>query len=306
MDFGAIGITCGSVGEAQAFVEAGFQDVLIANVLGSSTKWSVVADLQAEARVIGCIDDPAHIQLATAAARQGGVEIPLYVELDVGLRRTGVADLEGLYQLAEAITDTEELRLAGLMGYEGHCLSAWPFETKRELCEEALGRLILARDGLRMRGIEVETVSCGGTGDFEIAGGVDGVNEIQAGGGCLMDVLYDEVFHVAGLGFAAAVETRVVSRPYSDTVIIDAGLKAVATHGDVKPRVVPLSDLEVARLSAEHGTIHVANSVNTVSVGDRLSLIPGRIDSTVFLYDHMYALENDRVVDTLELVRSQV
>lgn len=302
---GATGVTCGTVGEAQAFVAGGIDDVLIANVLMAAEKWLTVAEMQAEAQVIACIDDRAQLLQAEEAARRTGVEIPLYLEMDVGLRRTGVSCLEDVNRLADEIVDSAHLRLAGLMGYEGHCMAQWPLSKKQDTCAEAVGKVLMAHDALRSRGLHTDVVSCGGTGDYEIVAALEGVTEIQAGGGCMMDVLYDEVFHVDGFDFALAVDTQVVSRPYADTAIVDAGLKAVATHGEVKPRVSARTGVDLTRLSAEHGTLHVSGADDTVVVGDRLSIIPGRIDSTIFLYDRLYVVEEEKVVDELELVRSQ-
>ena len=306
LDLGASGITCGTVGEAQGFVAAGFRDILIANVVASPAKWSAVARLQTQAEVIVCVDDSHHVRLATEAGRRDEVQIPIYLEMDVGLRRTGVHDPDRVYGLAEEIARSEWLRLVGLMGYEGHCMNEWPLSAKEQACSDAISKLVKTRDELIARGISVDVVSCGGTGTFEIVSRLDGVTEIQAGGGCLMDVLYEEVFHVKSLEFALTVETEVVSRPHNEVVIVDAGLKAVATHGEVRPRVRQDSNLEVVRLSAEHGTLRSSNGGIRSAIGDRLSLIPGRIDTTIFLYDLMFAVEDERVVDVLQLVRTQV
>ena len=70
-------------------------------------------------------------------------------------------------------------------------------------------------------------VSSGGTGSYQISANVDGIDELQVGGGCFMDQLYAEDCHVDGLQFALRVRTTVASIPSADTVTVDAGWKAM-------------------------------------------------------------------------------
>ena len=302
MDLGASGLTCGTVGEARSFVAAGFNDVLLANVIASPSKWHAIALLQTTGEVIACVDSPAHVMEASKAAREVGVRIPVYIELDIGLRRSGVADSRSFEELLTLILDTDSLHVVGVMGYEGHCLGVWPRAAKEKACVEAINRLLEASELMRQRGVESCIVSCGGTGTYDIVSRLDGVTEIQAGGGCLMDVLYEDVFHVSGLETALLVDTTVVSRA-EGTAIVDAGLKAVAGHSNVMPRVNGLAGVDVVRLSAEHGTLKVVEEEEGVEVGRRISLVPGRIDTTVFLHDVMFVVDDGYVAEVLPLVR---
>lgn len=300
---GARGITCGTVGEARAFVAAGFDDILIANVIASPAKWVKVARLQKAANVIVCVDDPSQVASAARAADDEGVEIPLYVEVDIGLNRTGTDNAGQLEELVDLISDSRSLRLAGVMGYEGHCLAVWPRAAKEQACQEAIGELVHARELMLARGVDVNVVSCGGTGTYDIVSRLEGVTEVQAGGGCLMDVLYEDVFHVSDLEPALWVDTEVVSARRDGSAIVDAGLKSVSAHSDVMPRVCGYQDVEVVKLSAEHGALQVGTDSAHLEVGERLSLIPGRIDTTVFLHDTLFLVEEGVVLEALPLSR---
>lgn len=303
---GAAGITCGSIGEAEAFVLSGFDDVLLANVLGSASKWNRLAKLQSDATVIGCVDHLEQVMVAQSEASRVDVVIPLYIEVDIGLHRCGVDTPEAAGRLATAIAESPNLTLAGLMGYEGHCMKVWPLEAKMAACERAVKGLTEARAHLADLGMPVGVVSCGGTGTYTIVSEHAGVTEVQAGGGCLMDVLYVDIFNVSGLDFAVSVETTVVSRPTSRRVVVDAGLKSLAAHGAAMPRSLGLESLGVLALSAEHGTFEVTGGGDELPVtGDRLALVPGRVDSTIFLYERMYLSRGDRIVGWVPLVRSQ-
>jgi D-serine deaminase-like pyridoxal phosphate-dependent protein len=307
VEAGAAGITCGSIGEAEAFVQSGFDDVLLANVLGSVDKWRRLAELQSRSTVIGCVDHVEQVDMAQREAARVSAKIPLYIEVDVGLHRCGVDTPEAAGRLATEIAARPNLDLVGLMGYEGHCMKVWPQESKIAACDSAVQRLTEARSHLSDLGIRVDVVSCGGTGTYTIVSENPGVTEVQAGGGCLMDVLYIDVFNVRDLEFAASVETTVVSRPSPRRVVVDAGLKSLAAHGPAMPRTIGPRSLQVSALSAEHATFEVGDGAHALpEIGDRLALVPGRVDSTIFLYERLYLSRGDRVMAWVPLVRSQV
>ena len=56
------------------------------------------------------------------AAVAAGVKIGVLVDVDLGMRRTGVATAAGAVELARLVSTTSGLRFDGLMGYEGHTL----------------------------------------------------------------------------------------------------------------------------------------------------------------------------------------
>ena len=56
IDAGAIGLTVAKVGEAEVFVDAGIDDVLIAYPVWGDSKWTRVCDLAAQARIAVTVD----------------------------------------------------------------------------------------------------------------------------------------------------------------------------------------------------------------------------------------------------------
>jgi D-serine deaminase-like pyridoxal phosphate-dependent protein len=88
---GASGVTCATVGEAEAMVAAGIDDVLIASqVVGSASVRRLVA-LNRQARVMAAVDAMAQAEAMATAARDAGVVLPVVVEVDIGMQRCGVA-----------------------------------------------------------------------------------------------------------------------------------------------------------------------------------------------------------------------
>ncbi len=304
MELGAIGVTCAKVGEAEVMVDHGIRSVLVANELGSRPKFDRVARLQERAEVIVCVDAPYHVELAGAAGAAGGVEIPLLVEIDIGMHRVGVAPGAPARDLARLIDRTPGVRFAGLMGYEGHVLTVWPAEAKEAAAREAIGRLVDTRRLLERDGLDVGIVSGGGSGSYTATAHIAGMTEIQAGGACLMDLFYADECHLAeeGYEFALTLLAMVTSRPAPDRAIIDAGFKALSAREGVAPRVIGLPDVTLTTLSAEHGYLELGPGAPDLKIGQRVELIPDYSDTTTFRHDRFVGLRDGRVERVIPLL----
>lgn len=284
---GAHGVTCAKVSEAEVFVAAGIKSILIAYEPATAYKWSRIAALQPHAEVIACVDADAHVALASEAATQAGVEIPILVEVDVGMDRCGIAPGQPALDLARRVADAPGLRLAGVMGYEGQTLTLWPAGEKEAAIRESLGRLTGTADLIRGAGLSVDIVSGGGSGSFNVAATVPGMTELQAGGACLMDRFYGEEAHLEELGFeyALTVVATVGGRETPTRALADAGHKSMSERPDVKPRPIGLPDVSVLYLSAEHVNLELGPNAPDVKIGDRVSFIPDYSDSTTYRHD---------------------
>lgn len=288
---GAHGVTCAKVSEAEVFVAAGIESVLIAYEPATALKWSRIAALQPHAEVIAAVDNEVHVGLASQAAAEAGVEIPILVEVDVGMDRCGITAGEPALDLARRVAHAPGLRLAGIMGYEGHTLAMWPLAKKDEAIRTALAQLTDTADLIRNEGLPVDIVSAGGSGSFSTAATVDGLTELQAGGACLMDRFYGEECHLEELGFeyALTVLATVGGREAPDRALVDAGHKSMSERPDVKPKPVDLPDVSVRYLSAEHANLRLGPGAPDLRIGDRVSFIPDYSDSTTFRHDAFIA-----------------
>ena len=154
----------------------------------------------------------------------------MVVDINVGMERTGVAPGRAALEIARAIDRAPGVRLAGIMGYEGHVLTAWPNEEKRAGTVAAVAGLIESRRLIEDDGMPVGIVSGGGSGNYMFAASLDGLTELQAGGACLMDQFYGKLCHLDELGFeyALTILTTVTSRPTEERVITDAGFKTLS------------------------------------------------------------------------------
>jgi D-serine deaminase-like pyridoxal phosphate-dependent protein len=183
------------------------------------------------------------------------------------------------------------------MGYEGHVLLAWPNEEKRAGTEAALAGLNESRRLIEADGMAVGIVSGGGSGNYMFASSLDGLTELQAGGGCLMDPFYGKLCHLEELGFeyALTVLTTVTSRPTPERVITDAGFKTLSAREEGEPILVDRPGVEFVYLSAEHGVWRRGPDSAPIAIGDRLEIIPDYHDTTTFRHDAFVGLRGDTV-----------
>ena len=89
---GAVGICCQKLSEAAVFVQAGVQDILITNEVMGDAKLRHLAPLARCARIGVLVDHPQQLQALAATAKSHAVSLDVYIEVNVGSDRCGVAN----------------------------------------------------------------------------------------------------------------------------------------------------------------------------------------------------------------------
>ncbi len=294
IDAGALGITCAKLGEAEVMAAGGVQDILIANLIVGPQKVARLVELRRCADPIVCIDHIDQARPMSEAMAAAGLSLRVILEVDIGLQRVGVLPGKPTLELAQQVAALPGLDLAGIMGYEGHLLCIEDQEEKAAAISAALTVLTDTAQMLVDAGLPCPIVSCGGTGSFKFAITHPGISDVQAGGGMFMDAFYRHACQVAEWGHALTVVATIVGRPSPSRAIIDSGKKTMdgSTH---RPLVLGRDDIRVESLSAEHGTLHLEPSAESLKIGDRLEFIPGYSDMTCVMHDHFLGFRGDRL-----------
>ena len=153
MALGAVGVCCQKVSEAEAMVEGGVPDVLIANEVVGAFKLKRLAALAKQARVAVCADNAENVRAIDTAAREAGVTLDVLVEIDVGANRCGVEPGEPAVALAREIAGSANLRFAGLQAYHGSAQHMRKVEERRAAIEAAAAHVKRTREMLSSAGI---------------------------------------------------------------------------------------------------------------------------------------------------------
>lgn len=287
---GAIGVTCAKLGEAEAVIHAGIRDVLIANQVVGPHKIARLINLAKHSEIMVAVDNPDNVQAISEAAAAKGATVRMLVEVNIGMNRCGVEPGEPACKLAEKILQSPNLKFEGLMGYEGHTVAKQNQVERDAAAREAIQHLLDTKHYLEKHNVEVAIMSGGGTGTFNITGSIPEMTEVQAGSYIFMDSTYG---NVGGVGEqfdrSLSVLATVVSRPNSDRVIVDTGLKVLAKEFGI-PQPLGVNGVEMTGLSEEHGTIQVSDENISLKPGDKLEILPSHCCTTVNLHDRYYGI----------------
>jgi D-serine deaminase-like pyridoxal phosphate-dependent protein len=290
---GAIGVTCAKLGEAEVMAAAGIRDILIANQIVGPAKIERLVALARRANVIVTVDSAENLEAISAAAIAHAVRPRVVIEVDIGMRRAGVAPGEAAVALARQAMNSPGVEFAGFEAWEGHAVAISDPVQKQRAVVTAVTSLTDTAAMCRSRGIPVKIVSCGGTGTYAISAALPGVTEIQAGGAIFGDVRSRDAF---GLDFSPAltVLTTVTSRPTPYRIICDAGRKSLSNDYSA-PEPLGVSSVRSLRLASEHAILELDEADETLRVGDKIELVVGYGDTTVHLHDEMHGVRDGQV-----------
>jgi D-serine deaminase-like pyridoxal phosphate-dependent protein len=288
---GAVGVCCQKVSEAEALVDGGVKDVLVSNEIVGAPKIARLAELAKRARVGVCVDNSQNVK----ALKDSGAKLDVYIELEVGMNRCGIAPGEPAVALAREITGN--LRFAGLHAYHGRAQHVRSMAERRASISSAAAAVLQTKELLKKQGIDCPIVTGAGSGTFmfEIESGA--WDEIQPGSYVFMDADYARNEWAAPLPrfqHALFVLATVMSRPRPQVAIVDAGLKASSVDSGM-PGVWQRPGLAYTHASDEHGWVEGEPSP---ALGEKLLLVPGHCDPTVNLYD-WYVCVRKGVVEAL-------
>jgi D-serine deaminase-like pyridoxal phosphate-dependent protein len=293
---GAVGICCQKVSEAAVFVDAGIDDVLVTNQIVGAHKVRRLAELARRARIGVLVDDARQVQPLSQAAGAHGVVLDVYVEVDVGGRRCGVAPGEAAAALARRVADSPALRLAGLQCYHGPAQHLRAPEERAVAVAAAAEAARATRRAIERDGLRVERITGAGTGSLALERDAGVLDELQAGSYVFMDRDYADNRRGPGepaFEHALFVRTAVLSRPHPARAVVDAGLKASSVDSGM-PTVWQRPRLQYVKAADDHGVLATPQD-EAVTIGDVLMLVPGHCDPTVNLYDELVCVRGDRV-----------
>jgi 3-hydroxy-D-aspartate aldolase len=286
IDAGAIGVCVATVAEAELMSSAGITGLLLTSPLADPLKMARVVATGA----MVAVDHAEQVAWYNAAGRSADRTIDVLIDLDVGDHRTGARSTQQAIEIATAIGKASHLRFRGLQGYSVSGSHTSGIEARRQVSQSAFHSAIATRDAIARMGFEVEILTGGSTGTWDIDTQLDEVTELQAGSYVLMDLAYGKL----GLPFrrALTVLTTVVSANHDGFVSVDGGFKAFATDRGYGPEAVELPGSKYRWGGDEFGYL---DSHNLPKLGDKIEFIPPHCDPTVNLYDRIYVSRKEAV-----------
>jgi D-serine deaminase-like pyridoxal phosphate-dependent protein len=303
---GAVGLTVAKIGEAEAMVEAGFEDVFIAYPLVGETKLAHVLAFLDRAKIRFEVDSLVSAEAASAFFARHGERVDVVVSFDGGAGRSGTATIGDAVALGERVADLRGLRLAGVMNYGNAYATGDPDEQRAIGLREGEDALEIAA-GLRARGIASEVVTVGSTPTARHVVDVPGITEIRAGVYAFLDLKQVSLQSGTLDDCALTILSTVVSHARPDRYVLDAGLKTLAGEDygwGTWGRPLDRPDLAITRATEEHGIVELPPGAADPGwrIGDKVRIVPNHACGAVNMHDELVAVDGEQVLERWQVV----
>jgi D-serine deaminase-like pyridoxal phosphate-dependent protein len=308
-----VGITqfkCATIAEAEMLAMEGAPDVLLAyQPIGPKAARLAALIKKYPATKFSClIDNVAAARAMAGIFAAAGLTVEVWLDINVGMDRTGIAPGAGAVELYRAAVELEGIEPVGLHAYDGHIRASDPVERAR-VCDAAFIPVLELRETI------VQSASSsagsgrgdkpGGAGLRIIAGGsptfpvhAHRAPEIQCSPGTFVywDKGYGDQFPDQPFVPAALVVTRVISLRGSNRFCLDLGHKSIGAENELGKRVgfLDAAGLKPVGQSEEHLVVEVEGA-HGYQIGDVLYGVPFHICPTVALYERAVVVGSGRV-----------
>ena len=284
---------CSTIAEAEMTAAAGAPDVLLAmQPVGPAIARFFALQRKFPATLFSAIVDSEDVIAAVAksAADSSGMDACLWLDVNSGMNRTGIAPGPEAVRLYTRIHDTKGLRVGGLHVYDGHIHESDVAARTRQ-CDDEFAPVQTMIDDIRKAGLPVPAVVAGGSPTFPVHAKRPGV-ELSPGTPLLWDAGYGAAYPDLDFLVAAALVGRVVSKPAPGTVCVDLGTKAVASEMP-QPRValLDIGNYRITGHNEEHLVIEPQDA-GAFRLGDVVYGVPTHICPTVARYDSASIVDN--------------
>lgn len=315
LDAGIRSFKCATIAEAEMLALAGAEDVLLAyQPIGpKAARLAALIKKYPDVRFACLIDNaPAAAAMAQVFAGQG-LTVPVWLDLNVGMDRTGIAPGDAALQLYKETLTLKGITPVGLHAYDGHIRDA-DLTQRTQKCDEGFAQVTALRDSIAALATAPATAASSAqtpasspvpaSGLSIIAGGSPTFPihsrraDIQCSPGTFVywDKGYSDSFKEQPFSHAALVVTRVISLRGDTRLCLDLGHKSIAPENELGNRVYFLNGphLRPVGQSEEHLVVE-AGPDHGYTVGDIFYGVPIHICPTVALYERAFTIQNGKI-----------
>jgi len=295
LDAGISKFKCATIAEAEMLGMCKAPDVLLAyQPVGPKLERFIrLIKAYADTKFSCLVDNIAAAVEISAAAVKNKVHVPLFIDLNVGMNRTGIAPGKAAFQLYVDCTLLPGIKPVGLHAYDGH-IHDTDMNIRVEKCN--LGYELVSKLSAEIAGAGYPEpiIVAGGSPTFPIHAKRNHI-ECSPGTFVYWDEGYKSELNEQSFLTAALVVSRVISLPDETKICLDLGHKSVAAEKDLGKRVYFLNapELVFTGQSEEH-LVADAGKGHRYKVGDVLYGIPYHVCPTVALYERAITIENNK------------
>jgi D-serine deaminase-like pyridoxal phosphate-dependent protein len=297
---GAVGLCCAKLGEAEALAGGGIDSILITSPVVSAPAIARLNALNERVRDLAVVVD----NVANVATLAASISRPLHVLIDVdpGIRRTGVPSAAAAVQLLNSIREHADLRYRGVQMYCGRQQHIASYQERLDAIRDRMQYLQSIIAELTAHGGAPQVITGCGTGTHFIDAALGVFNEWQVGSYVFMDRQYRDCDltnqDASPYEYSLFVDARVVSANTPGMATIDAGYKAFATDAGSPVVISGAPQGSVYHfMGDEHGAVVDPEMKYAWKLADLVRLAVPHCDPTVNLYDAYHVVSGDTLVE---------
>jgi D-serine deaminase-like pyridoxal phosphate-dependent protein len=303
--------------ESELWFARGERDVILGYPTVQPSDAEVIARLNQSGSCAPVVDDPAQLDVLSARAREGGVTIPVVLEIDLayrplgaghlGVRRSPVRSTRDAVALARRVRRTPGIRLHGVMGYEaqiaglpdrgGSLAAPLVRAMKARSIPDVSARRASVACALREAGFSITVFNGGGTGSLGTAAREPHLTEVTAGSGFVCPHLFDG-YDALRVSPALYFALQIVRRP-ARRIVTCLGGGYVASGEAGKSRLpIPALPHGLALLDRE-GAGEVQTPLtgrSDLALGDPVFFRPAKAGELAEHFTEYLFVRGDRVV----------
>jgi D-serine deaminase-like pyridoxal phosphate-dependent protein len=287
---------CATIAEAEMLGMAGVPDVLLAyQPAGPKLKRFVQLIKAYPQTAYSClVDNETTANAISAEAVTNNIKITVYIDLNVGMNRTGIIPGTAALALYETCLSLPGLNLKGLHAYDGHIHDS-DYDVRQKRSDESIGPVFKLADDIVAKGYPRPGVIAGSSPTLPI---VSQIKDIQISPGTFVywDKGYQTAYPEQQFLTAALLIARIISLPEDGKICIDLGHKSVSAENELTKRVHFLNapELKFIGHSEEH-LVADAGKDHQYKVGDILYGLPYHVCPSVALYERAITIEDKLV-----------
>ena len=284
---------CATIAEAEMLGMAGANDVLLAYQPNSPKLQRFIQVIQKFelTKYLCLVDNIATAQAISKAAISHQVMIDVYIDLNIGMNRTGIVPGDEVVDLYQAISLLPGVSLKGLHAYDGHIHDS-DLEVRTRRSAESLQPVFKLIENILTAGHPKPLLIAGSSPTLPIIAKIKDI-DVSPGTFVYWDKGYSDAYPEQPFQTAALLIARIISLPDDSKICIDLGHKSVSSERPLNERVHFLNapELKFIGHSEEH-LVADAGENHPYKVGDVLYGLPFHVCPSVALYERALTIEN--------------
>ena len=295
-DYGINRFKCATLGEVELLCKAEVGHILLA-IQPTEKKLDAFLILQKKYPKIQfstLLDNDKSLSLFDRIATQKKLMIRVWIDLNIGMNRTGIIPNKNGFKLYKNIKKTQLIRFVGLHAYDGHIRSESRLKRKED-SDNAFLSVLYLKEKIENHNKKPIDIVAGGSLTFLPHSQRKNIF-LSPGTTLLWDTISNNLWPESPFQIAAVVATRVISKPNKDILCLDLGHKAIAPEMPL-PRaiLIGLEEAEHIGQSEEHLVIKTKKALK-YDVGDMIYALPKHICPTVVKYNQSQLIKNKKLI----------